>query len=241
MHPVHFEIPSLRALARHAVPRLIEGTIVPLVLFLVTLRLLGVWGAMAAGLTWGYGLIALRLLLRRRIPGILLIGTATLTARTLLAAVSGSTFLYFLQPTLGTAAVAAAFLLSVPLDRPLAGRLADDFCPIPADFRANAHVRQFFRQISLLWAFTQAINVGVTLWLLFTQSIGTYVVAKSATSAVLTVSAIIVSTLWFRRSMARNGIVVTVASLRREHGDTPAIRSFSTCTARRSSRSTAYA
>jgi hypothetical protein len=147
---------------------------------------------------------------------VLLIGTATLTARTILAAVSGSTFVYFLQPTLGTAAVAAAFLLSVPLNKPLAGRLADDFCPIPADVRANTHVRHFFRQISLLWAFTQALNVAVTLWLLFTQSVGTYVVAKTALSSTLTVSAIIVSTLWFRRSMARHGIVVTFASLRRD-------------------------
>jgi uncharacterized protein DUF3159 len=216
MHHVHFEIPSLRALARHAVPRVLEGTVIPLALFLVTLRVLGVWGAMAVGLVWGYGLIGIRLLLRRRVPGVLLIGTATFTVRTLLAVLSHSTFLYFLQPTLGTAAVAAAFLLSVPLDRPLAGRLADDFCPIPADFRANAHVRRFFRQVSLLWAFIQTVNVAVTLWLLFTQSIGTYVVAKSATSATLTVSAIIVSTLWFRRSMARHGIVVTVASLRRD-------------------------
>jgi hypothetical protein len=216
MHPVHFEIPSLRALARHAVPRVVEGTVIPLALFLLTLHFLGVWGAMAVGLVWGYGLILLRVVLRRRIPGVLMIGTATLTARTLVAALSGSTFVYFLQPTLGTAAVATAFLLSVPLDRPLAGKLADDFCPIPADFRANAHVRQFFRRVSLLWAFTQAINVAVTLWLLFTQSIGTYVVAKTAASFVLTVSAIIVSTLWFRRSMARHGIHVTFASLRRE-------------------------
>jgi hypothetical protein len=216
MHPVHFEIPSLRALARHAVPRVLEGTIVPLALFIVTLRILGVWGAMGVGMVWGYGLIGVRLLLRRRVPGVLLIGTATFTVRTLLAVLSHSTFVYFLQPTLGTAAVATAFLLSVPLDRPLAGRLADDFCPIPADFRANVHVRQFFRKISLLWAFTQTLNVGLTLWLLFTQSIGTYVVAKTATSMVLTVSAIIVSTLWFRRSMARHGIIVTVASLRRD-------------------------
>jgi hypothetical protein len=180
------------------------------------LHFLGVWGAMAAGLAWGYGLIGLRLLLRRRVPGVLVIGTATLTARTLIAAISGSTFVYFLQPTLGTAAIAAAFLLSVPLDRPLAGRLAADFCPIPADFRANTHVRRFFRQVSLLWAFTQAINVGLTLWLLFTQSLATYVVAKTAASSTLTVSAIIISTLWFRRSMARHGIVVTFASLRRD-------------------------
>jgi hypothetical protein len=117
--------------------------------------------------------------------------------RTLLAVLSHSTFIYFLQPTLGTAAIAGAFLLSVPLDRPLAGRLADDFCPLPADIRTNAHVRQFFRQISLLWAFIGAVNVTVTLWLLFTQSIGTYVVAKTAASSGLTVSAIIISTLCF--------------------------------------------
>jgi hypothetical protein len=216
MHAPHFEIPSLRALARHAIPRVLEGTVVPLTLFLVTLRFLGPWGAMTAGLTWGYGAVLVRVLLRRPVPGILLIGTATLTARTLLAVLSHSTFLYFLQPTLGTALVAGAFLLSVPLGRPLAGRLADDFCPIPADVRANAHVRRFFRQISLLWAFTQACNVAVTLWLLFTQSVGTYLVAKTAVSTSFTVTAIIISTLWFRRSMARHGIVVTVASLRRD-------------------------
>jgi intracellular septation protein A len=193
-----------------------EGTVIPLALFVVTLRVLGVWGAMAVGLVWGYGLIGLRLALRRRVPGVVMLGTATFTVRTLLAVISHSTFIYFLQPTLGTAAIAGAFLLSVPLDRPLAGRLADDFCPLPADIRANAHVRQFFRQISLLWAFIGAVNVSVTLWLLFTQSIGTYVVAKTAASSGLTVSAIIISALWFRRSMARHGIVVTVASFRRD-------------------------
>jgi intracellular septation protein A len=216
MHAPHFEIPSLRALARHAVPRVLEGTVIPLALFVLTLRVLGVWGAMAVGLVWGYGLIGLRLLFRRRVPGVVLLGTATFTVRTLLAVLSHSTFIYFLQPTLGTAAIAGAFLLSVPLDRPLAGRLADDFCPLPADIRTNAHVRQFFRQISLLWAFIGAVNVTVTLWLLFTQSIGTYVVAKTAASSALTVSAIIISTLWFRRSMARHGIVVTFASFRRD-------------------------
>jgi Protein of unknown function (DUF3159) len=216
MHPVHFEIPSLRQLARHAVPRVLEGTVIPLVLFMISLKIMGVWGAMAVGLVWGYGLIGLRLLLKRRVPGVLLIGTATFTARTLIAVLAHSTFVYFLQPTLGTAAIAGAFLLSATINRPLAGRLADDFCPIPADFRANAHVKRFFRQISLLWAFIQSINVIVTLWLLFTQSIPTYMVAKTATSTTLTVSAIVLSTLWFRRSMARHGILVTVASWKRD-------------------------
>src|SRR5690242_16812404 len=141
MHPVHFEIPSLRALARHAIPRVLEGTVIPLALFIVTLRVLGVWGAMGVGLLWGYGLIALRLVLRRRVPGVLLIGTATFTGRAIIAALAHSTFIFFLQPTLGSAAIAAAFLLSVPLGKPLAAKLADDFCPIPADVRTNDHVR----------------------------------------------------------------------------------------------------
>jgi hypothetical protein len=67
-----------------------------------------------------------------------------------------------------------------------------------------------------LWAFTQALNVTVTLWLLFTQSVGTYMLAKTATSTTLTVTAIAVSALWFRRSMKRHGILVTFGGLRRD-------------------------
>lgn len=217
MAPVHFEIPNVLTMARHAAPRVLEGTIVPLALFLVTLRTLGPWGAMFAGLAWVYGLIGIRLLLRRRVPGVLLLGAMTLTARTALTLLSGSVFVYFLQPSLGTALVGSAFLLSVPLGRPLAGKLADDFCPIPSDLRSNDHVRTFFRQISLLWAFTQILNAALTIWLLLTQSLGTFVVAKTAASLTFTVVAIAASTFWFHRSMARHGIVVTVGAIGRRH------------------------
>ena len=46
------EMPDLRAVVRHAAPRFVEGTVIPLVLFFVGLRVLGVWGAMVAGLGW---------------------------------------------------------------------------------------------------------------------------------------------------------------------------------------------
>jgi hypothetical protein len=169
---------------------------------------------MLTGLAWVYLAISTRVVLRRRIPGILLLGAATLTARTLIAIASGSIVVYFLQPSLGTLLVASAFLLSVPLGRPLAGRLAADFCPLPDDVYANVHVRTFFRRISLLWAFAQASNAAITIWLLLTQSLGTFVVARVAVSWTVTVAAITVSTLWFRRSMARHGIVVRLPSWR---------------------------
>ena len=176
---VHFDIPDLRTILRHAAPRIIEGTLVPVVLLLVTLRLLGTHGAMLAGVVWVLSAIGARLVLRKPVPGILLLGAATLTARTAISILSGSIVVYFLQPSLGTALVATAFLISVPLNRPLAAKLATDFCPLPDDVHANHHVRQFFKQISLLWAFTGACNASITIWLLLSQSVATFVVSAS--------------------------------------------------------------
>jgi hypothetical protein len=202
-----FEIPRLRTLARHALPHVLEGTVVPLALFLLTLRLVGVWGAVLIGLGWTYVAVGRRLLTGRRVPGILVLGAVTLTARTVVAMVSGSVVVYFLQPTLGTALVAGAFLLSVPLRRPLAQRLARDFCPIPEDVLENTHVRRFFRQVTLLWAVTQLANASVTLWLLLSESLATFLIAKTLVSWGLTGTAIAVSTIWFRHSMTRHGIL----------------------------------
>ena len=47
----------------------------------------------------------------------LLIGALLMTARTVIALMTGSVFLYFLQPTLGTFMVAGLFLVSAPLGR----------------------------------------------------------------------------------------------------------------------------
>jgi hypothetical protein len=214
-HPVHFDIPDLRTIARHVLPRIIEGTLVPVTLLTITLRVLGPKGAMLTGLVWVYGAILTRLALRRRIPGILLLGAATLTARTAISIASGSTIVYFLQPSLGTVLVASAFLLSVPLGNPLAGKLAADFCPLPDDMSTNEHVRRFFRRVSLLWAFAHFSNASITIWLLFTQSLGTFVLARVAVSWTVTITAIVASALWFRASMRREGIHVHLPSWRR--------------------------
>jgi hypothetical protein len=210
MSAMHFDIPDLRTILRHAAPRLIEGTLIPIALLMITLRTLGTHGAMVAGLAWVYTALGVRLVLRKPIPGILLLGAATLTARTAIAMLSGSIVVYFLQPSLGTALIASAFLVSVPLNRPLAAKLASDFCPLPDDVRSNAHVRRFFRQISLLWAFAQACNASITIWLLLSQSLSTFIVARFAVSWIVTVTAIVLSALWFRRSMARHGITVAL-------------------------------
>lgn len=201
MNPLtpHFPIPRLTALARHATPHILEATLIPLALFYGGLRLVGLWGALIAALLWSYSSLLRRLLTRRRVPGMLLLGIVGLTARTGLALATGSAFLYFLQPTLGTGLVATIFIGSTVLGRPLAMKLANDFMPLPESLLAHAGVRRFFHRISLLWAGVFLANAGISLWLLVSQSLATFLWTRTLTSAVLTVGAVAISTMAFRR------------------------------------------
>jgi intracellular septation protein A len=127
--------------------------LVPLVLFYAALWALGPTGAICAALAWNYLALLRRIWRRERLPGVLLIATLGLTARSVLALASGnSLFVYFLQPSLATALLGGAFLLSVPLGRPLAEKLAHDFVPLPAWFVTRPRVHKLFVRISLLWA-----------------------------------------------------------------------------------------
>ncbi len=207
MDLVPFRLPRLGQIARHAFPRVLEGTIIPVTIFVIALRFTGVGGAVTAGLAFSYSAIGIRLLTHRRVPGILILGTATLTARSILTFATGSTFVYFLQPTLGTMLVSLAFLVSVPIGRPLAQRLAADFCPIPEGLMEHAHVRQFFLRITLLWAFAQFANAALTMYLLLSQSVGVFVVTRTIVSLTITISTIAISTVWFMRSMRREGVL----------------------------------
>ncbi|HZQ58335.1 MAG TPA: VC0807 family protein [Acidimicrobiales bacterium] len=205
------EIPRLRSLAPHAGRHIIEATLVPLALFYGGLSLVGIWGALIACLVWVYAALAVRLVARRRVPGLLVIAALGLTARTAFAFATHSVFLYFLQPTLTTLVVAAVFLASVPTGRPMAERLAADFCPLPARFLAHPGVRRFFSRLTLLWVFVQLMNVAITITLLVSQPVRTYVWTRSVISVFVTGSAIAVSTWWFKRSMRHHGITVVYA------------------------------
>ena len=197
-HPP-FPIPRLAALARHATPHVLEATLIPLALFYGGLQLLGLWAALLAALIWSYTSLLRRIVTRKPVPGMLVLGIVGLTARTGLALVTGSAFLYFLQPTLGTVLVASVFVGSVLLGRPLAMRLAVDFMPLPEALLAHHRVRRFFLRISLLWAAVFMANAGISLWLLVSQSLATFLWTRTVASVVLTGGAIAISTWAFRR------------------------------------------
>jgi hypothetical protein len=194
-----FEIPRLTHLALHALPRVMEGMIAPVVVFYAGLVLLGLNGALVTAVAWVYGGILVRLVRRRPVPGTLLLAALGVTARAGMAAVTGSAVVYFLQPTLGTLLVAMAFLASVPLRRPLAAKVANDLLPLPAGFLADQRVHRFFLRVSLLWSLVFTINTSLSVWLLFRHSIATYLWIRTPVVALLGATAVIISVWGFKR------------------------------------------
>jgi hypothetical protein len=205
-HVLH--LPSPLASLRHSLPALIEGVVGPFAVFYVLLLAAGMKGALIGGLAWCYLALARHLVRRRRPPGTVLLGAAILSARTIVAFVTGSTFLYFAQPTLGTAFVAVLFLVTALFRRPLIERLAKDFCPLDPAVMSRPAVRRFFLQISVLWGGVLLTNAGFVFWLLLTSSVRAFVLERTATSWALTAIAAACSTLWFVRAMRREGLHV---------------------------------
>lgn len=199
MSPATFDIPSFRVLARHAAPRLVEAVLIPTLLFLVLLRLGGQTYAIVGAFTWSALVIGTRLALRQPIPTLVFIGLGALGLRTTLALAADSSFIYFLQPTVGNATVGILFLVTALAGRPLILRVARDFCPLPEDVMTHGHLRRFFLGISVLWGTVQLLNAGLTLWLLLSQSLGTFVVLRTTMTHTLTVTAVTISVVWFRR------------------------------------------
>jgi hypothetical protein len=209
--PVRVEIPRLRSMARHAVPHLLEATFIPLALFYAFLWTAGVWGALVAALAWSYIAVIRRAVTGQRIPGILVLGTLGITARTIVSLASGSTFVYFLQPSLTTIVVAGAFLFSVPAGRPLAERLAHDFVPLEPEIMRLPAVKQVFVRITLLWAFVNLANAIISIALLMNTDVASFVAAKTVMGWIIFGGAIGMSTVWFKQALRNHNVSVVSA------------------------------
>jgi len=206
-------VPPLRATIRHALPNVIEGKVVPVLLFVGLLELAGTTPALVGALLWSIGALVRRRIRRETASGILILTTVGLITRTVAALATGSLVVYFLQPTLATALVAATFVGSVLIGRPLAERLVLDVCPVDDEARDHPTLRRFFSHVSLWWGFTSTINFALTLWLLLYQSPTTFVLAKSVLGPITTTVTLLVAYAWFRSLMARSGTQVVFAEV----------------------------
>ena len=181
--------PCLRTVVRRVSLSLLIACVVPAVLFYATFALAGVWTAIAVALAWSYGAIGFRALTRRRTSGLLVLTALLLTGRTAIALATDSTFLYFLQPIISDGIVATAFLLSLATARPMVARLAGDFYPMDHELSMRPRVRRLFRNLTALWALLGLGKALMTLWLLQSQSLATFVLVKSVSVLVINLTA----------------------------------------------------
>ena len=210
--PTVVAIPPVRSVVRHALPYVLEGSVIPLVVFLAVYRLGGVRWAILAGFSWSAAAIVRRIRTSGEVPGLLLLSSVGLTAKTGISLATGSAFVYFLQPTIGTALVGVTFAASVAVHRPLAERVTRDLCPLEPEVLAHPAVRRFFRRASLVWAMVNFVNASIALWLLCTQPLATVIVVRSVMGPTFLATTVVACVLWFRSSMADHGIAVRWAT-----------------------------
>ena len=201
-------MPSPRLVLWHAAPVVFESVVAPVAAYYCVLLIAGFRGALLGALAWSYLIVARRLIRRERVSTLLLLGTVLLTMRTVISFLTGSVFLYFIQPTASTFLASLVLLGSALLGRPFTQRFTHDFCPLTPELLARPIVHRFFVRVSFLWAIAMFVNGAIVLWLLLTASAGAFPLERTAISLSLTAGAIFFSVRWFTSSMRRDGITV---------------------------------
>lgn len=207
------ELPELRkrtivaSVVKRGGPRLLEASFIPSALFYTALTFGSIGAAYLVAIAWTYGCLGRRLLMGAQVTGVLVLASVGITIRTALAVASGSTFLYFAQPVIGTVITAGVFLVSIALGRPLIGKLAHDFWPITPEQSELPRVRRLMIGLTVLWAGVNLATASVTLVLLLSLDLTTFLAAKQVSGLAITMTAIAVTIAWSHRTASAEGII----------------------------------
>jgi hypothetical protein len=193
---------------RHAIPVILESVVAPFLAYYCVLVVSGFRGALLSALAWSYFLIVRRMWRHERVSTMLLLGTALLTVRTIISFVTGSAFVYFIQPTLSAFIASFLLVLTALAGRPFTQRFTHDFCPLTPELLARPSVHRFFIRVSFLWAVTMFLNGAIVLTLLLTASTHSFPPERLGATLSVTATAIFLSITWFARSMRHDGVTV---------------------------------
>jgi uncharacterized membrane protein len=160
------------------------------------LVLFGFGIAVTVVLAWMAGAMCWRRATGRPVSGLLLLGLTVMSLRTALTLMTGSTFVYFIQPAIADFVIAAVFLGSLWTARPVVAQLAPDFYPMDPSHAGRPEIARHFRRLTMLWGAVMAAKGVVTLWLLATMSTVDFVVVKSCAIFSITVLASTVTIVW---------------------------------------------
>src|SRR5579875_340004 len=195
------DLPAWRPVVRQVFTTVALVSALPMAVFYLALSLYGLRAAALATVSLYYGALLLKVLRHKPILAAALLTAGLLSIRTVIMFLTGSAFIYFLQPVAGTVALATVIAASALAGRPVLDRLAHEFCPFPAELSAHLREQRFFSRLSTVWAATYLINAVGTIWLLRSMSVGRFVILKSVLGPALTITAVAASLLYFHLAM----------------------------------------
>ncbi len=206
LQPSVIDMPNWRPIAMHALRTTVIVSLLPIAVFYTSMSLLGIGTAVLITVGWFYAGLLLRVVRRQPVLAAALLATALLSVRAAVMFVSGSPFLYFLQPVIGTVVVALVFATSAAAGRPVLDRIAHEFCAFPEELSERLRETPFFSRLSIVWSTSYLINAAGTIWLLTTESVSGFVLVKSVMSPVFTCAAVAASCLMFRATTRSQNI-----------------------------------
>lgn len=182
-----------------------QATVIPTIAFLAAHSMFGLAGGLAAALTWSWGCILWRSATGRSVGGLLPIGAIGLTFRSLVALVSGSTFVYFAGPAVVMTASGLVILASAWTSRPLIGRVVTDVVPLPDSVLEHPRTDRLMRHLSALWGLEQVVCAAVNVYLLTELPTDRYLVVRAPAAWTLSAAALAISLSAGRRHLAAIG------------------------------------
>jgi uncharacterized membrane protein len=206
--PDVIEMPGWRPIVRHAATRMFLVTLLPMGVFYLTLSLFGLRAAALVTASLYYAALISRMVRKQPVLAAALLAAGLLSLRTVVVFMTGSAFLYFIQPVIGTVAVATVFAATAIAGRPVLDRLAHDFCAFPAELSHRLRQARFFTVLSVVWAVTYAINAVGTVWLLTNASLNGFILVKSVLGPAITLVAAGASYVAFQATVRRQNISI---------------------------------
>ncbi len=204
-------IGALRPTLLRAGRLLVEAALVPTVIIAVLLHTAGLSVALLTALAWCYAVAAVRWWTTRQLPGTLLLCTSMFSGRVLIALATSSAFVYLLQPVVGSVVMAALFMGSAAVGRPVTVRLARDFVHLPAHVLDRRGVRRMFSQVALLWGTSRLVDAGMNLSFLH-AGVDMGLIARGLFSPVLTLVTVALCTAWGWRALRRDGVLLRLGA-----------------------------
>jgi hypothetical protein len=210
--PTFIDMPGWRPILKRIGVNMALVSFIPMGIFYVFLAALGLRAGVISVVAWYYGLVLLNVVRRKPVLAAGLLGAGVISIRAVVTFITGSAFLFFLQPVAGTVFTATLIAATALAGRPILDRIAHDFCAFPPEMSARLRDNKFFFRISVLWSVVYFLNAAGTVWLLTNASLNHFMVLKSATAPAIIASAVVGSWAIFRWTVRHENVSIRWAN-----------------------------